>query len=100
MLLMLAAVFVYFLPSFIARHCRSFAAIFLFNFFLGWTFVGWIIALIWSVLAQPRVPIVVAPSPVYAYAGHSGSGGAKFCGRCGRLAQPDGRFCGGCGRAI
>jgi hypothetical protein len=100
MLLMLAAVFVYFLPSFIARHCRSFAAIFLFNFFLGWTFVGWIIALIWSVLAEPRVSIVVAPSPVYAYAGHSGSGGAKFCGRCGRLAQPDGRFCGGCGRAI
>ncbi len=56
MLLMLAAVFVYFLPSFIARHRQSFAAIFLFNFFLGWTFVGWIIALFWACLAEPRVP--------------------------------------------
>ena len=100
MLLMLAAVFVYFLPSFIARHRQSFAAIFLFNFFLGWTFIGWIIALFWACLAEPRVPVIVASMPAYAYAGHSNSRSAKFCSGCGRLAQPDGRFCAGCGRSI
>jgi len=100
MLLTLAAVFIYFLPSFIARHRHNFAAIFLFNFFLGWTFIGWIIALLWAVLAEPRVPVIVASVPAYAYAGHSSSGSAKFCSGCGRLAQPDGRFCATCGRSI
>ena len=95
MLLMLAAVFIYFLPSFIARHRQSFAAIFLFNFFLGW-----IVALFWAVLAEPRVPVIVASMPAYAYAGHSSARGAKFCSGCGRLAQPDGRFCASCGRSI
>jgi hypothetical protein len=100
MLLMLVAVFFYFLPSFIARHRQSFTAIFLFNFFLGWTLIGWVIALIWAVLAEPRVPVFVASMPAYAYAGHPGTRGAKFCGGCGRLAQPDGRFCATCGRSI
>ena len=100
MLLMLAAVFVYFLPSFLARNRRGFAAIFLFNFFLGWTFVGWFMALIWAVLAEPRVAVVYAAVPAYAYAGHCSAGGARFCSGCGRLTQPDGRFCGACGRSI
>ena len=100
MLLMLAAVFIYFLPSFLARHRQSFAAIFLFNLFLGWTFLGWIIALIWACLAESRVPVIVASMPTYAYAGHTTSGSAKFCSRCGRLAQPDGRFRAACGRSI
>ena len=100
MLVMLAAVFIYFLPSFIARHRQSFAAIFLFNFFLGWTFIGWIIALFWACLAEPRVPVIVASIPAYAYAGHSSARGAKFCSGCGRLAQLDGRFCAACGRSI
>ena len=40
----------YFLPSFIAqyRKKKNMNAIALFNFFLGWTFLGWIIALVWS----------------------------------------------------
>ncbi len=41
----------YFLPSIIAlaRKQRNALAIFLLNFFLGWTFVGWVVALVWSV---------------------------------------------------
>ncbi|MGD0643171.1 MAG: superinfection immunity protein [Roseiarcus sp.] len=40
----------YFAPSIIAliRGHLSTAAIFVLNLILGWTFVGWIIALIWS----------------------------------------------------
>jgi hypothetical protein len=43
---------VYFLPTIIAavRHHRNTLAIFLINFFLGWTFIGWIGALVWSVI--------------------------------------------------
>jgi Superinfection immunity protein len=41
----------YFLPSIIAfaKSKRDRLAIFLLNFFLGWSVIGWIIALIWAV---------------------------------------------------
>jgi len=43
---------IYFLPTVIAvlRHHRNALAVFLVNFFFGWTGIGWIIALIWSVM--------------------------------------------------
>jgi hypothetical protein len=42
---------IYFIPTIIAisRHNRNTLGIFLLNFFLGWTFLGWIAALIWAV---------------------------------------------------
>ena len=41
----------YFLPTIIAivRRQRNALAIFLLNFFLGWTFIAWVVALVWSV---------------------------------------------------
>jgi hypothetical protein len=40
----------YFLPSIIAfaRSKRDVLSIFLLNIFLGWTLIGWIIALVWA----------------------------------------------------
>lgn len=48
----------YFLPSIIAllRSKRDTLAIFLLNFFLGWSVIGWFIALIWA--AKADVPAV------------------------------------------
>ena len=42
----------YFLPFLIAslRRHKNILAIFLLNLTLGWTFLGWIAALIWSVM--------------------------------------------------
>ena len=42
---------IYFLPSFIAllRQHRNKLAIFLLNLFLGWTILGWVSSLVWSV---------------------------------------------------
>ena len=41
----------YFLPSIIAfaRNKRDTTSILLLNFFLGWTAIGWVIALVWAV---------------------------------------------------
>jgi hypothetical protein len=50
-LYMLAAiVFVYLLPWFIAawRDHNNRGAIALLNLLLGWTFLGWVVALVWS----------------------------------------------------
>lgn len=43
---------IYFLPTIIAaaRHKKQALAIFLLDLFAGWTGVGWLGALIWSVL--------------------------------------------------
>jgi hypothetical protein len=40
----------YFLPSLIAlvRGKRDVAAIVVLNFFLGWTVIGWVVALVWA----------------------------------------------------
>jgi hypothetical protein len=49
----------YFLPSIIAlaRNKRDITAIVLLNFFLGWTAIGWVIALVWAV--KTDVPMMV-----------------------------------------
>jgi hypothetical protein len=46
----------YFLPSIIAlaRSQRDLLAIFLLNLFLGWSVIGWIVALVWA--AKSEVP--------------------------------------------
>ncbi|MGA8432146.1 MAG: superinfection immunity protein [Candidatus Sulfotelmatobacter sp.] len=49
----------YFLPSIIAlaRNKRDIGGIVLLNFFLGWTMIGWVIALVWAV--KTDVPMMV-----------------------------------------
>ena len=54
----------YFVPSTVAYYrrndCGNVNSIFVLNFFLGWTLVGWVIALIWAMKdkQQPQVVIV------------------------------------------
>jgi len=40
----------YFLPSIVAlaRSKRDITGIVLLNFFLGWTMIGWVVALVWA----------------------------------------------------
>ena len=49
--LFLVFVSIYFLPTIVAssNKKKNTGAIFILNLFLGWTFLGWIIALIWAV---------------------------------------------------
>ena len=49
----------YFLPSIIAlaRSKRNLLSIFLLNLFLGWTFVGWVVALVWAVKVDVPAPV-------------------------------------------
>lgn len=51
-ILILISLVVYFVPTFIAYNCErnQRLAIFLLNLFLGWTILGWVAALVWSVI--------------------------------------------------
>ena len=42
----------YFIPSMVAQGHRNAGAIFALNFFLGWTIVGWVGALVWAIVVQ------------------------------------------------
>jgi hypothetical protein len=50
LLLALFALVIYFLPTIIAsnRGHKNTAAIFIANLFLGWTFLGWVVCLVWA----------------------------------------------------
>ena len=56
-----SGIVIYFLPSIIAaaRSKRDLLSIFWLNFFLGWTAIGWIIALVWAV--KTDVPQALPP---------------------------------------
>jgi hypothetical protein len=54
MLTLLMLLALYFLPTLIARDKKGATGIFLLNFFLGWTFFGYMIALLWALAADPK----------------------------------------------
>ena len=45
---------IYFIPSIIGWNTKHLGGIFVINLFLGWTILGWIIALAWAASA-PRI---------------------------------------------
>ena len=47
--LLLAGVFFYFIPSLVGADKKFNSSIFVLNLFLGWTFIGWVAALVWAV---------------------------------------------------
>ncbi len=55
-LFFIAPFFFYFLPTIVAlfRRKHNFAAIAVLNFFLGWTLIGWVLALVWAVTQDER----------------------------------------------
>jgi Superinfection immunity protein len=81
----------YFLPTLIGHNKRDVLGIFIVNLLFGWTFIGWIIAMVWACSAepQPRVLMVAGPAPLHYY-----------CCGCGSIMAPGARFCMHCGRAV
>lgn len=60
LLVAIIALFIYFIPSVIAgvRHKSNFTAIFILNLFLGWSFIGWVVSLVWA-LTTDHVPSTI-----------------------------------------
>jgi len=58
MVLILFVIALYFLPTLQAasRHHHNAAAIFVINLFLGWTLIGWVVALAMAARSVPPPP--------------------------------------------
>ena len=51
---------IYVIPAMIGQGKRNAAAIFVLNLLLGWTLVGWAVALVWATAAAEAPPIMEA----------------------------------------
>lgn len=95
----------YFLPSIVGRNKSNSGAIFVLNLLLGWTLVGWVVALVWALTVEtqsPNTPVYVQSTPIAsalpipaAYCAKCGNGliaGSRFCSQCGfsSVALPNG----------
>ena len=49
--ILMGALAIYFLPTILAARHPNSTAIFALNLFLGWTFIGWVMAFIWAYTA-------------------------------------------------
>lgn len=58
---------IYMLPTIIGRKKKNIAAIALINILLGWTLIGWIVALVWG-LTKDSDPVGSIPVTGYTYA--------------------------------
>jgi hypothetical protein len=85
----------YLLPSIIGRNKRNSGALIALNILLGWTFIGWVVALVWSLTAdQPTVVLMQQPlQQVLPPA-------SLRCSACGQFSPPQSLFCQTCGRSL
>jgi hypothetical protein len=85
--------FVYFLPSIAGWRKRNAVAIVALNLLLGWTLVGWVVALVWALTTDPPDPIVIAPVAPPPH----GRLPPILCATCGKYSVPGSQFCSSCG---
>lgn len=103
---------VYFIPSIIgfARHKTNAVAILALNFFLGWSLIGWVIALVWALANEgPPQQVVVyhqagpppaAPAQQPAPTAQNATRGLVNCPGCGTAIHESASACFKCGRQI
>ena len=95
---MIVSLFLYFLPAFLARKRSDFTAILVLNLLAGWTFIGWIIALVWALSSGQQRQVAVTAQPAAPPQAISGTG--FFCSACGKSCEAGARFCSSCGAAV
>jgi Na+/H+-dicarboxylate symporter len=88
LVLLIAGFFIYLLPATIAhknKH-KNKTAILTFNVFLGWTILGWVIALVWAQTNQPSQ--------------QSQANKLIQCSMCGKDISPHAVSCPHCGHPL
>jgi hypothetical protein len=73
----------YFLPSFVAGHRRhpSGGAVIILNLLLGWTLLGWVVALVWAMTGEAGSAVPPTKCP---HCAELIKAEAKVCKHCGR----------------
>ncbi len=96
---LLVSLFLYFLPAYLARNKSDFTVILVLNLLAGWTFIGWIVALVWALSSEPQRQRAAPAQPVATAHTQAATGGSFFCSTCGKSCTAGARFCSSCGAA-
>ena len=91
---LLIAAFFYFIPTIVGHKKQNAGAIFALNLFLGWTVLGWIVALVWAMTKDTPATVVVTQAVPVA------TGVAVLCPHCGKYNAPGSKFCKMCGQSV
>jgi hypothetical protein len=97
---LLVSLFLYFLPTYLARNKSNFTAILVLNLLAGWTFIGWIVALVWALSSEPQRRGAVPAQPAASAAQQPAGGGSFFCSTCGKPCAAGAHFCSSCGATL
>ena len=57
------ALYIYFIPAIVGRKHDEAIAIAVLNLLLGWTLVGWVLALVWASTSSPKAVVMDAGNP-------------------------------------
>ena len=88
-------VYLYFIPTIVAnkRGRKNKGAIFVLNLLLGWSFVGWVVALVWAAKEDDGAAASVQPDIENAPA-------TKTCPHCAETVKAAAKVCKHCGSAL
>ncbi len=91
---------IYFIPAIVAvsNKKQNAVAIGVLNLFLGWTLIGWVVALVWAmskdvIVAQPPQPVPVRPTQP-----QIPTPAQKKCPDCAEMVLAEAKKCRFCGR--
>ena len=97
---LLGSLLLYFLPAYLARNKPNFTAILVLNILAGWTFIGWIVALVWALSSEPQRQTAASPQQATASAPRFATSVGFFCSTCGKHCISGEHFCSSCGAAL
>lgn len=82
----IVSAFLYFLPTIIGRKKSNFTSIFLVNLLLGWSLIGWIVAIVMATSKDPSSNALSANSKTVVYT----------CKYCKFVSKTNSDFCPAC----
>lgn len=96
-LMVVVMVALYFAPTIIAiiRKHHNVMPVALVNTLLGWTVVGWVVALVWSFSSPPSSPRIEVN-----LSGDARPSAGRVCLKCGTVLVVSDKFCGHCGQVV